>query len=299
MICPKCGAILRDGASRCFDCGTSFNQSADNDMSSLKGVFNVDTSVKEQVYNRRRFAREPLGRFRTCQIIMLIGYVLLIALLIYMISVIKGAFIGDDISTDNLNSLNTFATILALGVIVVAIVSIMALSKLRDCNYSFDLAFKFLIARIVYQTVYNLIDDNISSTGLLLVLTIVKMVIGLFYVYYFCQGAAELCMPEAPQIAKRWNMVWKVVLGVQVAAAFYSIFLVIRINSLTSNLSNYQSLVDAVVDALTFLQRIVIAATLVDVVISLVMVKFTGDTIEVLNTISEPESQQNDQSALF
>ena len=194
MICPKCGAVLSDDAS--------FRSAVSDDMSSLKGVFSTDEELKVKTYYRRRAARDPLGKFKTCQLLLLAGYVILIAICLYMISIVKKLFTSSDVNVNSLNSLNTITIIVSIGVIAAAIGAVVMLSKLRDCNYSFELAFKFMIASLIIQVVYNFLDERIESTAFLLLLAAAKMVVGFFYVYFFCQGAAELCMPDSPRLER-------------------------------------------------------------------------------------------------
>ncbi|MBO4627631.1 MAG: hypothetical protein J5645_06620 [Lachnospiraceae bacterium] len=297
MICPKCGAILNEGASRCFDCGMSFRTAeSSGDMSSLKGVFDIGDDLKEKTYYRRRAAIDPLNRFKTCQILLLIGYILLIAIYLYLISMIKKAFSDYDVNLDSLESLNTVTTIIAIGIIVVGIVAIGALAKLRDCNYSFDLAFKCMIISLIVSVLSDILDNNTESTTFLLLLAIAKVVTGFLYVYFFCKGAAELCSPEAPNLSSRWELFWKISLAIDIAAIIYCIVLVVRINNISSS---YTSLMDALMAALTFLQRMIIASTLVEIVVAGFMVKSIGDTVNVLETLPEPDSQQNSQFGQF
>lgn len=221
---------------------------------------------------------------------------ILIAICLYMISIVKKLFTSSDVNVNSLNSLNTITIIVSIGVIVAAIGAVVMLSKLRDCNYSFELAFMFMIASLIIQVVYNFLDERIESTAFLLLLAAARMVVGFFYVYFFCQGAAELCMPDSPRLERRWQLFWKISLAIDIAAIIYCIVLVARINGAVSD---YDSLYDAVLAALTFVQRMVVAATIVDVVVSLFMVLTISDTIDMLNTLPEPESIKNDQKSLF
>ena len=281
MICPRCGAVLPGNASRCFECGASVRMSMPEHEreSALTGY--VGSREEELEFNRRKKAREPLADYTGYQKVMmsldlvLCGIIILIA--IAAKKAVRSGKLGDLQSTVAAFSIPML--VIAVIMVIVGIKAIISVSKLQESNGNFATAFKFLIVGLVVSFLGNRLDG--TDIGWLVSLASTLLDVG--YLYYFCKGAAELCMPENRSLADRWSLSCKILVALQIISAVFLAYFELFVR---------KGGIDAA-KLLMYSEILLLVGTLIDVVAYLYIIRNLNMTVNFLGSLGRLNSGEN------
>jgi len=296
MICPRCGAVSQTGEIRCGSCGASLLQE-NNEVTSFGGEISGGASgAQKNRLDSRWVAAFYLDRLRKLQLAWLICFGIIIVLLVVFGSTTLILFVLQSSVGESFRDVlelysNPFLfPVLAIfaGILVLWIAEIVAIYHLREHNRNFVFAFRVSCGQFVVWFLDRIVFRGILITDSFIpVIAVLRMVLVFFFVYFLCNGAAQICKSESPDLARRWNDLWKIYLVVTIYAAFRSFGAVHFVETLfwlPQIPFDYTIFPSVQTDLVT---------TIAGGVVAVLMVKYMKGTIDALKTLPESRNPQN------
>ncbi|MBO4627632.1 MAG: hypothetical protein J5645_06625 [Lachnospiraceae bacterium] len=280
MFCPKCGAVLLENASRCYECGANVRSWApvSDEKRSTSVGYESDLKEEDLAFYRRKKAREPLMDYASYQKILMILNIIVCVMLLIVSIVVRNA-INRNKAVDAVSAIQFPLVVIAIIILVIEIKAIISVSRLQDSNVHFATAFSFLLVGIVVGLIESLFDE----TGIGWLLTIASTAFDIGYMYHFCRGASELCEPEEPGIGDRWRTCWKILTALKIGGAVFSVYfkLVVQKSGLTA------------AELLLYAEIILLVGTLIDVFAYLYFIRNLNRTTEFLWSLNRVNPEEN------
>lgn len=189
-------------------------------MSGLVSMTENEKKERAQFLSR---AAEPLEKIAFIRLFSII--VAALVLLLTFVMFIQLMSYSD--STTSYNLMNIFVFLLGIVNIILTIIFMVKLNELSEYESRFKTAMIFMIIAIVS----DFFSNCVSSPAFAIFLSIASCILSIVFIYHFYGALADITADQNNFLSDRWDLLFKVYIGVSIVAAILSVIGLANSNS--------------------------------------------------------------------